>query len=396
MKLIHYILALSAASHVSAEEEDFTEEIDFSPVSVADALTGGSGLGTTYTLSTDADFLISDDINVQRYSADFKVDFGKTNLGLTYRRSEYDLDISGASFFSRNRTEDNDQLSLSLGQEWNDRFPSGLTLAGYKGFTSHRSIWITEAFETLSGGAQGFKEPNPFGFSASLSNTFTLPNDFDTISIAVGYSRDRVAPAQTIESGSLDVPPFFFVRAARTDDTIDTVSVNVTGNFYITNKITSEWFARAAWITNRDVRTQLRLRTAWNVVGGLTLRGEFGATFEQPEFEAFFGGVTLTYQLIDSLSVSLGYRLYSDTGDISSPGLASSGGVAGFSSAAPPLDSNEVSLSFFWSQGAHSANASVAYLQSDFGSIPAGSELFEGVFEDRDFLAVRAAYTYEF
>ena len=334
------------------------------------------------TVSVDADVLISDDVNIQRYSAELELAAGKSTYGLSYRRIEYDLDITGGGLFDTESRESTDLLSLSYARKWTDNFSSSLALSGYKGFTNFRSIWTTEAFDQLSEGVPGFREANPFGFSANLTNTYILPNDFDSISWSLGYSRDRIAPGQV----PTFVPPNFF-GVVPSDDTLDTLSTSFTGNFYVTNKVTTQLFARTSVVSEREVRTQLRIKTAWNIVDSLILRGEIGTTFESPEFESYYGGVTLNYQILDSLYCSLGYRIYTDSGEIN---------TSNFNSAAPEFDSQELSLALQWIQGAHAVTLSAAYLDTEFGEVGLANSRFGGLFSDREFVALRAAYTTEF
>jgi len=151
--------------------------------------------------------------------------------------------------------------------------------------------------------------------------------------------------------------------------------------------ITTQLVARVNFVSDREVRTQLRAKAAWNPINRLTFRGEFGATIEQPEFQAFFGGLSINYQILDQLTFSAGYRVYGDTGEIT---------TSNFNSAAPDLDTRETSASLLWSNGIHSLSASVAFFETDFGEVSFVNQQFADLFSDRDFFAIRAAYSYQF
>lgn len=382
IKIFTFSLTLASFSFAGSESGDFLEDLGSSPISFDERdSTEASPLQFSPTLSLDADLLISDEINVQRYSANLDTDIGATSVGLSYRRIEYQVDVSGTGVFPTSVDETTDQLSLSLAHEWTEHYSSSVSLSGYSGFTNFRSIWINELLSQRLGGAPGFREPDPFGFSVNFTNTFLLPNKFDSIAVAAGYSRDRIAPGQQVEI----TPTSFGVVSG--DDTLDTVSFSITGNFHLTNKVTSQWFARAAFVSDREVRTQYRIKTAWNIIDKITLRSELGATIEPADFESYYGGLSLTYQITDPLSLTIGYRLYTDTGEIT---------TSNFNSAAPEFDSSEISASLLWSKGSHSLSTSVAFLQGEFDEINSASEPFEDLFSDRDFFAVRAAYTYQF
>lgn len=333
--------------------------------------------------STDADLIFADDVEIQRYSAEYDVTWGNTTFGISYSRTLYDVDFSGPGLFDTNLTDQTDNYSLSLAHDWNDTYSSSISLSGYQGFTSFRSLWFPEFFRQNDGAFPGFRElGDPFGISVALGNTYTFANGIDSVNVGLSYSRDRIVPAQ---QGDFD--PFTGFEIITGDDTLDTVAVSVTGNFYLTNKITTEWSARVSFVSDRDARTQLRVRAAWSILDNLTLRGEYGVTIEQPDFDAFFGGLTLDYQISNNFALSVGYRLYTDSGEVT---------TANFNTSAPGFDSSEVSASLLWTSGGHSVRASVAYLDTEFDPVLFANANFEQLFSDREFIAARLAYTYAF
>ena len=379
--LLPFVIATSGP--LAAKEGNFLEDLIASPGPEIDTLDEGPSLTYSGTFSVDGDLLIGDEIRIDRYSADFSLEIEDTTLSLGYQRVQYDLDVSGEGLFDSQVSEFSNSASFGIAQKWSEAFSTSLTLSGYTGFTNFRSIWIAESFEQRFGSILGFQEPDPFGFSVSLSNTYSLPNEVDSITFDLGYSRDRISPGQSPES--LPVFPFRGVEVA--DDTLDTITSSITGNFYITNLITTQLVARVNFVSDREVRTQLRAKAAWNPINRLTFRGEFGATIEQPEFQAFFGGLSINYQILDQLTFSAGYRVYGDTGEIT---------TSNFNSAAPDLDTRETSASLLWSNGIHSLSASVAFFETDFGEVSFVNQQFADLFSDRDFFAIRAAYSYQF
>lgn len=376
MQKAFLLLPLIVAAQTQAKDGDFLSDIA-SDTTVSEAVVPSI---RTLELNVDSDFLLSDDIDIQRYSAGFEHELDNLTIGLTYTYSRYDIEYSPSTVgFENDRTEDNHQVSLSVAQDWNDSWSSNISVTGYRGFTDFRSIWTSEFFEQSFQFFPTFEEPDPFGVSVSLGTTYTLPNEVDTISIDAGYSRDRIAPGFEIgeETGQLE----------SSEDILETVSVGLTGNFYITNKITSQLFARVAFVTDREIRTQLRANVAWAFYDGFTLRGEVGATYEPADFEALFGGLSLNYQITSNLEASLGYRIYEDTGEIT---------TSNFNTAAPGVETREAFVSLLYTLGAHSFRASVALLDSDFEPVSIANIPFENLFQDREFLALRAAYSYSF
>ena len=382
-RFVIYSLLLSSSFVAAKSGGDFLEDLetDTSSFELEDALEK-EPLTITKTYSTDVDLLLSDDIQVERYAADFEVGIGDNTIGFGFSRTEYDVDFFGPGLRTENLREGSSNYSLSLSHKWSDLLTSSVSVSGYEGFTSFRSVWFANFFEQTVGQNPAFREQgDPFGISASLTNTFSLPNEVDSISWTLSYARDSIVPGQsnTFTQNGLDV--------IVGDETLDTIATSITGNFYITNRITTQWFARAAFVSDRELRTQFRVKAAWNPIDRLTLRGEIGATFEPTNFQAFFGGGTITYQILPSLSLTAGYRVYTDTGEITS---------GNFNTAAPGADTNEVSASLLWTTGTHSLSASVAYVQTELDDLSAANVNFSQIFSDREFLAVRTAYTYRF
>lgn len=369
------------ASYSQAQKDgDFLSEINGGPSSPELSFDDDIPSIRSLDLNIDSDFLLSDDIDIQRYSAGFEHELDGLTVGLTYAYTRYDVEYSPSTVgFENDLTEDNHQITFSLGQQWNDSFTSTFSASGYRGFTDFRSIWTSEFFEQSFEFFPEFEEPDPFGFSATFGTTYTLPNEIDTIAIDLGYSRDRIAPG-------FEVGEFTGILESA-EDILETYSVGLTGNFYITNKITSQVFARAAFVTDREIRTQLRANLAWALLDNVTLRGEYGATYEPADFEAFFGGLSLNYQITSNLEASLGYRIYQDSGEIT---------TSNFNTAAPGVETREAFISLLYSRNSHSVRASVALLDSDFDPVNVANVPFENLFQDRDFLALRAAYSYSF
>ena len=388
----NFLIALVPFGFVSAQSDgDFLEELGVDGGEFGEVEELGGSSGVRKTLSVDADLLFgsnsldNSDIQVERYSGEFEVSVEDTTVGLSFSRTLYDIDVAGPglSIFGFTRREATSNVALSLGQDWSESLATTLTLSGHEGFTNFRSIWLDEFFAQSTVGAfPGFEPGDPSGLSISLGSTYTFPNEVDSINVSLSYSTDRIAPGQAIE-----FVPGVGAGILRGDDVLDTWAANVTGNFYITNRITSQLLARASLTGVREVRTQLRANAAWQILQDLTLRGELGFANEEPEFEAFFGGITLSYQIIDPLTFSVGYRLYSDTGEIT---------TANFNSAAPPLDSKELSASLLWVKGPHALSGSVAYFETDFDPVSGVNASFGQLFADRDFIAIRTAYTYQF
>lgn len=329
----------------------------------------------------EADALISDDIRVQRYSAAYEAEAGYLTFGASFGYLTHFIDYNpNGTTNPLTRTEETFQGSLSLGYAWNDSLTSSISLSGYEGFTDYRSLWISEFFRQSFELFPQYEEADPYGFAISFGNSWEFANGVDRISLDLGYSRDRIAPGWEI--GGLR-----FNEAESTDDILETFSGSLTVENYVTSTIKTQQTVRLSQVTDRELRTQLRTNWAWAPLDSWTLRAELGATFEPTDFESYFGGLNLVYQITPQLSFDLGYRLYTDSGEIT---------TSNFNTAAPALDSNEISASLLWTNGTHSLRGTVGFYQTDFE--PSGVENIEfaNLYRDRDFFALRGAYSLTF
>ena len=288
----------------------------------------------------EADALISDDIRVQRYSAAYEAEAGDLTFGASFGYLTHFIDYNpNGTTNPLTRTEETFQGSLSLGYAWNDSLTSSISFSGYEGFTDYRSLWISEFFRQSFELFPQYEEADPYGFAISFGNSWEFANGVDRISLDLGYSRDRIAPGWEI--GGLR-----FNEAESTDDILETFSGSLTVENYVTSTIKTQQTVRLSQVTDRELRTQLRTNWAWAPLD-----------------------------------------LYTDSGEIT---------TSNFNTAAPALDSNEISASLLWTNGTHSLRGTVGFYQTDFE--PSGVENIEfaNLYRDRDFFALRGAYSLTF
>ena len=139
---------------------------------------------------------------------------------------------------------------------------------------------------------------------------------------------------------------------------------------------------------NREFRTQVQSQFAYSLSDRFTLRGQIGASNEEPTFEAIYGGLNLVYELNSNWQFDLGFRYYEDTGEISN---------TNFNTAAPGVNSTEISCGVLWRKDGLAVRASVALYNTDFDPVtnPA-NQVFANLYRDRDFVAARVALSYDF
>lgn len=376
-----FCIFLSTATSYGGEDflEDLASAID--STETFDQEESSSFSISAQRIDTEFDFLLSDDIQVNRYSTAYEAKVGDFTLGLSFGYLTHAIDYNpNGSTSPTHRNEETFQGSFSAAYNWNDSLTTNISLSGYEGFTDYRSLWISEFFLQSFGLFPQYEEADPYGWSLSFGNTWNFANGVDRLSLDFGYSRDRIAPGWEI--GGIR-----FNEAESSEDLLETFSGSLRLENYLTNNIKTQQTIRLSQVTDREIRTQARTNWAWSPFNKWTLRAEFGATFEPSDFESYFGGLNAIYQITPELSIDVGYRYYTDSGEITN---------ANFNTAAPALESTEISSSLLWNRGSHAVRLSVGFYQTDF--VPSGVENIEfaNLFRDRDFFAIRGAYTLTF
>ena len=329
----------------------------------------------------ETDGLMSDDVNVYRSAVSYQIVSGKWTIGGTAGQTRHDIDYNpNVTTNPSERDERTQDYSLSIEREWSDSVSVSLSGSYYNGFTDFRSLWISEFFRQSFQDFPQYREADPQGFSVGLGTVYTFANGVDTLSVDLGFARDRIAPGWEIGGPR-------FNEAESTNDRLETISGSVELENVITRSLKTRQTVRLSEVTNRQLRVQYQTDWAWRFAPQFVLRAELGGAYERPDFEAYFGSANVVYEVNEQLQLSLGFRLYSDTGEITS---------SNFNTAAPGFDSDELSISVRWTNGQIAARASVGFYDTHFDESQIENISFANLYSDREFIAFRLAVSSEF
>lgn len=309
------------------------------------------------------------------------------SLGGNY--SEYFIDYTdpvGATLPSE-RTEESLGGNISLAYQATQSLSLSLGGRYYQGFADFQSVWISEYYDQFIGGsplaASSYRAADPSGWGIDLG----LIWDYRVgarLTFGFNYGRDQIVPAWSF----IPNPDNFFIpEAVPTIDELESFGGSVAWEQALNPRLKTQLLFRASGVTARQVRYQLQNNWAWAVTPDLTLRGQVGGALENPSYEALFGGLSLNYEFIDSWHLALAARLYHDTGEFTS---------AGFNTAAPELDSSEVSLSLAWSTPVTTVRLSVGFFDTNYGGLSDDNQFFADLYEDRHFVVSRLAISHQF
>lgn len=320
--------------------------------------------------------LFSSNRNVQRGSFSYQQKHEKWTFALSYFQTEYGLEYKpfaplGGS--DKRLEESNHQGSLSIGYTLQNNIETSVSVTSYDGFSDYRSIWIGEYYrQAFNFPGSGYFAPDPKGFS--ISNSWGWDPQIGTsLSIDLSYSEDTITPGWTFGSPANDLLKNRIV-SVRWEQAINP-SLKTETSFYYSD------------ITDREPR--LNLQSSWNyaLTNEITLGAQLGGSREESDFDSFYGGLSVTYEVNDYLSLKFNGRLYSDSGEIE---------TSGFNSAAPGINTAEIGISALIEHGDHAFQLGISSFTNNYKDTDSDNEFFTNLYDDRDWITIRAAYTFEF
>ncbi|MGJ8724511.1 MAG: hypothetical protein ACSHYB_08135 [Roseibacillus sp.] len=255
----------------------------------------------------------------------------------------------------------------------------------YDGFADYQSIWIAEYYDQFVGGAgsvAGYDAAEPYGWAYDLGVVWDYRRG-GRLTASFSYGQDEIVPAWS----RVPNPITFRPEPVPTRSDFITYSGSLNWEQALNENLKTQLIFRATGTTDRQVRYQLQNNWAWAMTDKLTLRGQVGATYENPNFEAYYGGLNLNYEIASGWHAGLGARIYHDSGEFT---------TAGFNTAAPELDSSEISASLAWKGSETSVRLSFGFFDSNYGALGADNEFFSGLYQDRHFLVSRLAISHQF
>ena len=346
--------------------------------------------GAQYDLQSDG--LFSSDIKIINSSFQFRVPTSSPGLTLTgsYGRTDHDIDYSPApgTFTSdNNRRHTTDAYSLGLEKTLRPNLIGGLTASYSKGFSDHRSIWIDEFYQQSFQGFSSFGDANPQSYSVSTSLQWDYAPNRGSLLATAGFSNALIVAGVGIDPDTV-INPLSQPDVLVGEEGISTFTASLQWTEALNSRLRVQQTFNFTEVENRRSRFQLQSELAYYLGKNWTMRLEAGAAYEEPTFEAYYGGITMVYEWNKDLQFDFGFRYYEDTGEISN---------TNFNTAAPGTENTEASVGVLWRRGKLSTRASVALYITDFDPVQNNANLvFANLYRDRDFVAARLAFSYDF
>lgn len=311
---------------------------------------------------------------------------GENAFSVAHNRLQIDYEPVAFDFQgeSRTRRESATALQWNARRQVNEAWTTLFGAGAYDGFTNYRSVWLDEYFRqqysdlTSVPGADLYTTADPHGFNVSAGARWMYRPASGFAQLTVSQLQDDVSPGYEIDFDGL----------RRGELTLTTTAINLALENVLTPRARSLIEVRAAKTSGREWR--------WGFEAGCNLalgerwvaRLQAGASTEDPQFDAWYGGATIEYEVSPAFAVFVSARYYEDTGEIENALL--------FSSAAPGLRSRQFGGGIRWKGDAWSARLYAAPLHSRYDPTNPDTDFFQNLYADRDWTIVQFAVARSF
>jgi hypothetical protein len=360
--------------------------------SSSDAEDSGSFLDRVFTgiqrVDQDFDLLDDSDVSVWRSTFAYRQERSRwnieANVGFTDISIDYSDPVGGTS--ATNRREDSWSGGLILGTDLSEDLSFTFGFSHYEGFNNYASLWISEYYDQFVGipDPTNYNPADPSGSTLSGNLIWDYDPGVARLTLSFSYGNDEIVPAWSLVPNPSN---FFMPEATPTRSSFDTYTGSVAWAKALSPSLRNQTTFRFSEVTELNPRFQLQNDTAWAISDELTLRAQTGASIQHPDFEAFYGGLSLVYDLNVNWSVGVSARVYDDTGEIV---------PVGFNTAAPAITSTEFSASLAWQKLSTTVRISAGIYDVDYGPLGPSNQFFADLYRDRSFLVTRLALTYTF
>jgi len=351
-----------------------------------------AGTTTPLTQKAEADFegLLSSDIQLTGTTLRYDWKKGGTEWRAVFSYNTIDLDYKPFTRFDvltqpRSIHEDYFGGRASVRQALGDRLAWLGAVGTYDGFRSFRSVWLDDFYRQRFSGDPLYFPSNPQGFNASTGLRWEYQPTTGFAEANFAYAYDQVSPGWDLPGGTPQnpTPPLEHGR-----DILHTYAPGLKFENVLTSRVRALHEFQLAITSGRDPRYIYRGYVNVALGERWTCRASGGYTQEDPEFEAWFAGATLEYELTPRWFLNVSGRYYTDTGEVEDPAVPSS--------AAPGLQTWQIGGGLRYAGGRHSFKLYAAPHFARYEPLDLGTREFTHLYRDRDWFLLQAAWAVEF
>ncbi len=251
----------------------------------------------------------------------------------------------------------------------------------YDGFRDYRAAWLDEFYRQSYSEVPGYKEAHPSGYSAGAGARWEYLPERGFLETSVSYAEFDVAP----DYEAVPDPDFHVVRSPGSINRIgfSISSENVIAPFVrLLNEVT------AFDTSGREPRLSYQISANIAAANRWVIRPHAGYAHEDPQFNAWYGGVTLEYDVTAALQVFVRGAYYHDTGEILDS-LTVSG-------APPPIETYQFGVGLRYSWNSMTLQLYAGPYLMRYGDLEQGTRPFTNLYRDRNWGIAQMAFSMQF
>ena len=332
------------------------------------------------------DALLADDIQITSSAISYGQKRGGTEWKLSYTHNTYEEDYAPFKQFDfigtrEHISQDYNSGQLALRQALHDRLTLVAGGGGYEGFTDYRSLWLAHYYRQQFAKffPKIYERPDPKGFNTSGGLRWEYQPTTGFIEAGFLYAEDEIAPGYDRDD---------LGNALRGNHKLYTESPYLKFENVLTSRLRLLHELQMTDTSRRDLRLAYRGSLNVALAERWTWRVSGGYTREDPTLRAWSVGGTLECEVAPRWFVSASGLYYEDTGEIENSLF--------ISTAAPGVKTYQVGLGLRYLVDWSSFHVSVAPVQANYEDVNLGTRPFTNLYRDRTWVAVQAAWAFEF
>lgn len=335
----------------------------------------------SHRISGVFDGLFSTDVQLSQTSGAHRMGRGNWESTVTAGIGTIGIDYQPVSFDFLGHDQRLDEIRGFAQGSVRWRLLEDLTgLAGvgiYDGYTDYRSAWLAEYYRQQFSGLPGYVGPTPAGHNFSVGARWEYLPGSGFAQLDASYLNDEIALGYEIDfDGLRKGRPFLYTSVWKL--TLENV-------VHRRARLLHEF--RRVETSDRDPRfgyqgtANLALGERW------TARVQGGYASEQPQFESWYVGGTIEWELSDRWFLMASGRYYDDTGEIEN---------SNFSNAAPSIQAWQAGAGIRYVGEGWVVKLYAAPYATRYSAFGIGTAFFGNLYRNRDWGLMQLAVDREF
>lgn len=336
-----------------------------------------------------AEWVSSSDVDLWQFNTNGRWEMPERGLSgdLSVAINDFAADYEPVAFDFLGESIGLDERSIALQSltrwRWKENLELTFSSGLYDGYTNYRSIWLAEYYrqqfaERVGVPGDAYEEPKPNGSGGGVGLRWEYARATGFLEFTVSARKDEVAPGYEIDFDGL--------RRSRRE--LNGTSFVLASENIISERLRSRVEVQASRVSERDWRYSGQFSLNSAIGENVVLRLLTGGATENPQFEAWYGGVTLDWALNDHWALFAEGRYYEDNGEIENALL--------FTAAAPGLESTQGSVGVRWTGERSVLRLKIGRSRGDYESPDPRLDFFQNLYADRHWTLVQLSYSHTF